>query len=78
MSRILAFGLVLCITLSAASAKIWSPAEYPDPSTPEGSQACGRGSVLGFVCDPEAYLTQESADVVSILFVSSLLTCLSF
>ena len=58
--------LLIVACLVAVDAEQWTVAEYPDPTSSVGAQRCGRGNVLGAICDPDAFITPQSADVVSI------------
>ena len=59
------FG-ILCLLLSSAYAREWSVSTFPNPNTSSGAEACHRGSAKGFICDPDRFLSVESADVVSV------------
>jgi hypothetical protein len=59
-----AFPLLLALFVASSHSKEWTPANYPNPSTLNGSKACQRPS-QSFVCDPDEILSVDSANVVS-------------
>lgn len=53
--------LALCISWASAAAP-WAASDFPNPQT--DSQACGRGDVKSWVCDPDGVLSVQEANVV--------------
>jgi len=57
--------LLLALCVSPSLGTEWTPANYPNPSTTEGSKVCRRPA-KSFVCDPDNIISTDSANVVSL------------
>lgn len=60
---LLAVALLATVTAAHASSPLWRPDQYPNPMSPKGVQACGRG-VPSAICDADHVLTTQGANIL--------------